>query len=202
MKKYFDIVSEKLIDNYNFNKLEDLFIEMGYSTVYITRKINNKNDLQLDFHLPKTKKIKLEKAYMFKDVDLFNKYSGDDLVLCKGGDAKQNKLLVSNKKTQFLFDPISSSLSFDEQNSRVCNQKNISIIFDINKVRGNYTLSALKQMMFLTRLLKIHMINMHFVSYAKKPEDLIHIKILESLLLNFDLSEDTIGRFLCQLKIK
>ncbi len=196
-KNSFDIVMDDLIENNSLADLESIFSKLNIKTVYVLREVSKKEDFKAPFEIHKSHQVTFKKAYLLKDLSLLHFYKGDDLLLVESGSLKNNTLISTNKNVDFLKDPLSDKLSFDEQNARSCSQNKIKVVFDINKLRGKDKNQAIKQSSFIINLLKIHSVDMFFVTFAKTKEDLVSIKpILSNLLKNFNLEEATINRFL------
>ncbi len=196
--KYFDFVSEDLIKNHSFDFLEDVFLKLNISFVYVLKEIKKKEDLIDEITLPQnTSKLTFRKAYLLKDPGLFHFCKDKEMVLVESKSLKNNTYISTNKKIHFLKDPLSDKLCFDEQNARSCKQSNTKVVFDINLFRSKNHYQYLKQAVFIIMLLKRHNVDMFFCSFAKKEEDLIDVKsVLVNFLKNFNLDESTINRFL------
>jgi hypothetical protein len=198
-QKYFDFVTDDLIENNSIEVLEYIFLKLNINLVYVLKEIKKKEDFNDGFLLPKTSsKIVFKKAYLLKDPALFHLYKEKEIVLVESKSLKNNTYISTNKKMNFLKDPISDKLCFDEQNARSCKQNNTKVFFDINLFRSK-TLKHqyLKQAIFIIMLLKRHNVDMVFSSFAKTIDDLVDVKlILFNFLKNFNLEESTINRFL------
>jgi len=186
---------DDLIENNSIEDLENIFSNLKIKTLYVFREIKKKEDFNQDFILPKSK-LSLKKAYLLKDPSLFHFYKGKEMIVVESGSLKNNTLISTNKKISFLKNPFSEKLSFDEQNARSCFQNKINVVFEINLLRGIKKNAYLKQFIFILNLLKIHSVDMVFVSFAKNIDDLVDPLVLFSFLKNFNLQEDTIYRMM------
>jgi len=189
--KMFDIISEEILKERN---IEEILLTFNYTTIYIYKRIQKKEDLNFD--LPKLKNIVLKKAFVLEDLNLVKSIKEKDaIVLVNGGDIKSNTSAISNKSEVTLLNPIGTELCFDEGLAEIAKQNKKIIYFNINEIRTNQY-RAIKQMNFIIPLLRSKNIEMRFVTLSRKSKDLIDEKILENFLKNFNLEKETINRFL------
>ena len=187
----FDIISEEILKEKN---IEEILLTFNYTTIYIYKRIQKKEDLNFD--LPKLKNIVLKKAFVLEDLNLVKSIKEKDaIVLVNGGDIKSNTSAISNKSEVTLLNPIGTELCFDEGLAEIAKQNKKIIYFNINEIRTNQY-RAIKQMNFIIPLLRSKNIEMRFVTLSRKSKDLIDEKILENFLTHFNLEKGTINRFL------
>ena len=181
-----DIISEELL---NIKDIENILFDLNITTAYVCKIIRRKEDLR-EFNLPKTKKIILKKAYLLDDCSIVSSIKEKDcLILLDGGDLKKNTLAISNKSQASLFNPIGTELCFDQGLAEIAKQNNKTVYFNINEIRTNQY-RAIKQMNFIINLLKQKNIDIKFVTMAKRTNELIDERILESFLINFNLEKE------------
>ncbi|MDD4049912.1 MAG: hypothetical protein PHX47_02780 [Candidatus ainarchaeum sp.] len=197
MKNTFDFVMDDLIEKYSIEDLEETFTKLNIKNIYVFREISKKEDLEKDFILPKSKILKLKKAYLLKEPSLAHFYKKKELFLVISQSLKNNTVISTSKNIPFLYNPLSDKLIFDEQNARSCFQHKVKVIFNYNLLRDKPLQNKyLKQNLFIVNLLKIHLVDFIFASFAKTKEDLVSRDVLFSLLKNFDLEESFILKIL------
>jgi len=194
--EYFDIIYEELLENNSFKKIEDTFLSLGYKHVFVVREINTQESLTSQFLLPKSKKLKFHKLFLFSDLKLLNKYKSLEKIIYVGGNLKENTLAINNLKVNILLNPISEKLSFDEQSANMIKQQNKIVAFKTSLYTDRFVLRNLKQTQFIIDLLKIKQADFIFSSFARNYEELVDINILKSFLINFNLEEQFIDRLL------
>jgi len=202
-QEYIDFVFEEIIDKDTIENITNIFISLKITTVYFMREIKQKSDCSLEFIVPKsTDEIIFKKAYLIYDLSLLPNLlqkindSNKPLILCYGGDIKQNaSLLEKNRGVDILLNPISNKLAFDTASSNLAKANNITIGFDLNLFREKPYLS-IKQARFIIFLLLKDKVEMKFLSCARKIDELIDLEITKSLLFNFKLEKETINRLL------
>jgi len=192
--KSFDIVFEDLFKNKDFENIEKIFLDLGYIDVFVIKVIENTKELNSIFTLPISKKLNFHKLYMFKNLKDLSKYNCLEKSIAYGGSVKQNNLVVNNNKLNIILNPISKTLSFDEQTANLCKLNNKVVAFDHNLLRDRYFVNNLKQIQFIINLLLLKKVDFIFCSFAKDINDLVDIKILKALLLNLNLEESLINR--------
>lgn len=181
-----DIISEELL---NIKDIENILFDLNITTAYVCKIIRRKEDLR-EFTLPKTKKIIFKKAYLLDDCSIVSSIKEKDcLILLDGGDLKKNTLAISNKSQASLFNPIGTELCFDQGLAEIAKQNNKTVYFNINEIRTNQY-RAIKQMNFIINLLKQKNIDIKLVTMAKRTNELIDERILESFLINFNLEKE------------
>jgi hypothetical protein len=199
MKKSFDIVFDNVLENNSQKELEEVFKKLDIKTVYVLKEINSKEDLKEDFLIFKSNKINFKKAYFLKNPSLYQYYKEKELVFVESGSLKNNFYISNNKKIKFLTNPLSEKLSFDEQNANSCYENKIKVVFNMNLLRDtSFKNNYLKQFNIIVNFLKIHKVDMVFATFSKNLDDLISNNVLKSLLLNFNLDENILNRFLSE----
>jgi hypothetical protein len=199
MKKSFDFVMDDLIENYPIDVITDIFNSFKINVVYVLREIKSKKDFNDEFIVPSSpsKNVIYKRAFLLKDPTIYHLYKGNDLILVESKSLKNNTYISTNKKINFLKDPISDKLSFDEQNARSCLHNKIKVVFNFNLLRCNHFRNqSIKQTLFITNILKEHKVDMIFASFAKTTTDLVPRDILFCMLKNYIFEESLINRVL------
>jgi len=191
-EKYIDVVSSELFNHPNV--LETLE-QLNFEIVYVVKEIKTKEDA--DFVFPKSKKYR--PAFLFFDLSLYsvlkNKLPKGALILGQGKSLSSNTTILTNKSSIHLLNPISLETSFDEGLARIAKQNKKIILFNITDIWSN-THKTIKQMQFIIPILQKHKIEMRFITFAKKPANLIDPIVLQEFLKNFNLEKPLIKRIL------
>ncbi len=187
-----DIVSEKLLEEYD---IEKTLLELNIDKLYVCRAIEKREELS-GFTLPIFEKVCLNKSYLLKSPALLSSVKEKGvLTLIAGGSLNANAAALTSKADASLFNPIGSELCFDEGLAELARQNKKTIYFNVNEIRVNQH-KAIRQMQFIIPLLKSKGIEMRFVTFAKKVNELLDQTILECFLENFWLEKATSARFL------
>ena len=193
---YFDIVYEELLENNDFKKIEDTFIDLGYKHIFVVREVDSLESLITSFSLPESRRLKFHKLFLFSDLKLLNKYRSLEKVISVGGNLKENTLAINNSKVNILLNPVSEKLSFDEQNANIIKKQNKIVAFKTSLYTGKSAIRNLKQTQFIIGLLKIKQADFIFSSFARNCEELVDVNILKSFLINFNLEQQFIDSLL------
>lgn len=199
MKKTYDLVFDSLLEKYSQKELEDVFEKLKIKNVYVLKEITSKEDLKEEFIIYKSSKINFKKAYFLKTPSLLQFYKEKEPLFVESKSLENNFYISNNKKIKFLADPLSEKLCFDEQNANSCFENKIKVVFNINLLRGvSFRNNYLKQFNMIINFLKIHKVDMVFATFSRDLDDLISNDVLKGLLLNFNLDENILDRFLSQ----
>ena len=106
-----------------------------------------------------------------KDINAAGKYA--DLILLKGGNIDQNKIIARARKADIILSPVSTrKMNIDMQTISVCKDNKVRFSINLNEFLGFGELGLLGKYMFLAKMLGKYKWSPMLFSGATKPEEL------------------------------
>jgi hypothetical protein len=199
MIKYIDVVSEKLFENNNINEIENVFRSLSISRVYVVQEINQKEGFKKKIDLPASKEINYEKVFLINDLNI-NVSKISEKLIGNGGNINNISKVLLSKKYNYLYNPFSEKLSFDEGSVTLAKENNKKLIIDINDYRQEKSISSkiVKQTPYiLERCLKKE-VDFIFCSYAKRIDEIVDPIVKINFLKLFNIPETLTKRLLSE----